>query len=130
MEAQSAEAAARIAGAAVFSADFIARHPAYFESCVATRVRANATGLTAAMRASAGHDVSDKLANITVPTLVMAGGADNLTPAPAVEAVAQAIPNSQYELFPLAGHMVPVEEPDRFDAVLAEFLDRSSLRRV
>ncbi|CAN5473970.1 3-oxoadipate enol-lactonase [soil metagenome] len=124
MDAQGPEAAARIAGASVFSEAFIASRLDYFESFVAHRVKANAKGLIAAMRAGAGYDLSSKVGAIDLPTLVVAGGVDKLAPPQAVRVVADMIPGSSFHLFPECGHMVPIEAPAEFDALLEGFLDR------
>jgi 2-succinyl-6-hydroxy-2,4-cyclohexadiene-1-carboxylate synthase len=62
----------------------------------------------------------DRLAAITAPTLVVAGADD---PARArAEAVAAAIPGARLVVVPGAGHAPHLERPDRFHALLFDFL--------
>jgi 3-oxoadipate enol-lactonase len=55
---------------------------------------------------------------------VVAGGADALAPPDAVRATAAMIPGAEFHLFAGCGHMVPIEAPTEFDALLEAFLDR------
>ncbi|HTX95046.1 MAG TPA: proline iminopeptidase-family hydrolase [Mycobacterium sp.] len=66
-------------------------------------------------------DVFDQLAEITLPTLVLAGRFDECVPEHAWE-IHQRIPGSQFELFESSAHMPFIEEPEKFDAVMREFL--------
>jgi len=62
----------------------------------------------------------DRLASVTAPTLVVAGVED---PARArAEEVAAAIPGARLVLVPGAGHAPHLERPERFHALLFEFL--------
>lgn len=72
-------------------------------------------------RASPTFDVRDRLAAITVPSLVIAGAAD-LTPPAKVKELADGLPDARYVLFEHSGHFSPVEEPARFRDVLLGFL--------
>jgi pimeloyl-ACP methyl ester carboxylesterase len=77
--------------------------------------------MAGAMRA---HTAADLLASITVPTLVVAAGADVFTPARCSEAMHHRIPHSELVTFPTAGHTLPVEEPEAIARVLDDFLSR------
>jgi len=66
-------------------------------------------------------DVFDRLAEIALPTLVIAGKFDQCVPEHAWE-MHQRIENSQFELFEASSHMPFIEEPDRFDQVMRKFL--------
>ena len=69
-------------------------------------------------------DATAELARISVPTLVITGTADLLIPPAESEALARAIPGSQLNMIPHAGHLVAFEQPDKFNHVLEEWLDR------
>jgi len=73
-----------------------------------------------AMRTRA--DSTATLATITVPTLIICGDEDALTPPKESEAMHRAIPDSQLAMIPFAGHASCVEHPAAFNAVLAGFL--------
>jgi len=68
-------------------------------------------------------DVFDRLAEIAVPTLVLAGRFDECVPEHMRE-MHRRIPGSQFELFESSAHMPFIEEPDRFDRVMRDFLRR------
>jgi pimeloyl-ACP methyl ester carboxylesterase len=65
-------------------------------------------------------DSTDLLARVAVPTLVLAGGEDALTPPAECEAMAAAIPGARYASIPGAGHLTPMERPGAVAAALAE----------
>jgi proline-specific peptidase len=69
-------------------------------------------------------DVRDRLSEIDVPTLITSGRYDECTPKLAEEAQ-RLIPGSERVLFEESSHMAFVEEPERFRAVLADFLERA-----
>ena len=50
--------------------------------------------------------VTDRLAEIAVPTLVLAGGADQVVPSEATRQVADRIPGARFEVDPECGHTV------------------------
>jgi pimeloyl-ACP methyl ester carboxylesterase len=67
------------------------------------------------------HDTSDRLAEITAPTLVVAGELDILLPPRLGEAVAAAIPNARFEVWPGEAHQPFQEVPDEFNTRLDDF---------
>jgi pimeloyl-ACP methyl ester carboxylesterase len=62
------------------------------------------------------------LANIAVPTLVLAGEKDRNAPAAMMERMAAKIPGAHYHCLPGAGHLANLEQPAAFNAVLDTFL--------
>jgi len=68
-------------------------------------------------------DVFDRLAEIALPTLVVAGRFDECVPEHMWE-MHRRIPDSRFELFESSAHMPFIEEPDRFDRVMRDFLQR------
>jgi pimeloyl-ACP methyl ester carboxylesterase len=66
-------------------------------------------------------DLYDALPRLTVPTLVLAGENDRLTPPSHAKRIAEAVPNL-WRLIVLAGtgHMGPLERPHEISAALAE----------
>jgi YbgC/YbaW family acyl-CoA thioester hydrolase len=78
-------------------------------------------GALAAMRDRAGSEsLLPTLAGL--PTLVIAGEADLLTPPDQARGMAQAIPGARLAIIPRAGHLPPVEQPDATTTVLAGFV--------
>lgn len=66
-------------------------------------------------------DVFDRLAEITLPTLILAGRFDECVPEHMWE-MHRRIAGSRYELFESTAHMPFIEEPDKFDRVMRDFL--------
>jgi pimeloyl-ACP methyl ester carboxylesterase len=66
-------------------------------------------------------DSTDVLPSIRVPTLIVVGEADALTPPAASEAMAAAIPGARLVRIPGAGHLTPMERPRAVAATLTEF---------
>ncbi len=73
-------------------------------------------------RACAGHDALERLHALRVPTLVVAGSDDRLTPLSHAEALVKAIPDALLEVIPGAGHLSYLESPDRFAERVLAFL--------
>lgn len=68
------------------------------------------------------YDVRDRLGEIAVPTLVLGGRHDWVTPYGQSELIAAGIPGSELVIFEESGHLPFVEEQDRFMAVVRPFL--------
>ena len=68
------------------------------------------------------YDIRDRLPSITCPTLVTVGRDDWITPVAAAEEIARLIPNSRLVVFENSGHSPQLEEPERFQRVVREFL--------
>ncbi len=63
------------------------------------------------------------LSSIAVPTLVVAGSHDQVAPLAQMQAMAAAIPGSMLEIMPEAGHLMNIEQPDRFNGLVRNFLN-------
>jgi pimeloyl-ACP methyl ester carboxylesterase len=76
-----------------------------------------------AQRAMAARpDSFDTLRAVDVPTLVIVGEEDGLTPVAESEAIAEAVAGSQLVVLPRAGHLSALEDPEGFNAAVREFL--------
>ncbi|MDQ4143881.1 MAG: alpha/beta hydrolase [Actinomycetota bacterium] len=73
-------------------------------------------------KAYRGFDVTDHLGDVTVPTLIIAGGHDRICLAEASEHMASELPKAQLEMFDECGHMTMLEAHERFNLVLSDFL--------
>jgi len=67
-------------------------------------------------------EVQNLVANIRVPTLVIAGSEDPLVPPAEVEALARLIPGAQLNFIPRAGHLVAFEQAAAFNEVVRNWL--------
>jgi L-proline amide hydrolase len=68
-------------------------------------------------------DITPRLGGITVPTLVISGAYDEATPLIA-RTVHEAIPGSEWVVFEESSHMPHVEEPERFQQVVGDWMKR------
>jgi L-proline amide hydrolase len=66
-------------------------------------------------------DITDRLSEITTPTLLVSGRYDEATPL-IVEQIHERIPGAQWQLFEESSHMPHVEEPDAFLEAVEAFL--------
>ncbi|HEU4721622.1 MAG TPA: alpha/beta hydrolase [Gemmatimonadaceae bacterium] len=60
--------------------------------------------------------------SLGMPTMVLWGARDSLTPMAQGMDIARLIPNAHWEVLPSAGHIPAIEDPQSFDAALLEFL--------
>jgi pimeloyl-ACP methyl ester carboxylesterase len=67
-------------------------------------------------------DSTPLLPQISVPTLVVVGEQDPITPPAEAEAMAGAIPGARLVTISGASHLAPVERPDAVNQALADFL--------
>jgi 3-oxoadipate enol-lactonase len=68
-----------------------------------------------------------QLAQINVPTLVLAGSEDMIAPPAMMERMAQKILGSDYVCLPGCGHLGPMDQPEAFNNALLAFLKRHAL---
>jgi 3-oxoadipate enol-lactonase len=88
-----------------------------------------AEGLIGAQRAMMERpDSTAMLSTIAVPTLVVGGAEDSITPPDELRALAEAIPGHQFDLIAFAGHVSPFERPAAFNHLIGEFLLKHELR--
>lgn len=82
----------------------------------------NAPSFAEAFVSLMGHDGRELLREIEVPTLVIWGNNDRIVPVSAALVHHQRISDSRLEIFNHTGHMIMMERPQRFNAVLEDFL--------
>jgi 3-oxoadipate enol-lactonase len=102
-------------------------------AAVREQMRASMAALRTASYKQALHaivttDFSSVLPKITVPTLVIVGEEDIVTPPSASEFLAKNITGASLFRVPGAGHLTNIEKPAVFNAVLGTFLDQHAQR--
>jgi pimeloyl-ACP methyl ester carboxylesterase len=95
------------------------------------QVRASVQGLLGAKRtvhgfahtgaAVMGHDVLEQLASIRIPTLLLCGGEDLITPAAHTEEMGRLIPGARVNIVPNTAHGFLTERPESF-RVITDFI--------
>jgi pimeloyl-ACP methyl ester carboxylesterase len=88
--------------------------------------RTSPAAIAAAQRGMAARsDMSGLLPAITLPTLIVAGAEDAISPPDEMKSIAAAIPNAQFVEIPEAGHMTTMENPTAVNAAITQFLASS-----
>ncbi len=94
-----------------------------FERVRAMMLGTSPEGAAASLRAMAlRRDQTDLLPSINVPTLIVVGSEDAVTPPADAEAMRAKIEGSRLVIIEGAGHLSNVERPEAFNRVLVEFL--------
>jgi len=75
------------------------------------------------LKANVTHDTRGRLNRINVPTLIMAGKDDELTPSRMAKELKSEIPNSNLVVFEQGGHGLYWEVPHLFNKTVLEFLN-------
>jgi pimeloyl-ACP methyl ester carboxylesterase len=100
-----------------------ANRPALIDEVHRMLESASVDGIVGALEAMMGRaDSTATLATIDVPTLVVVGQEDVLTPVREAELLREAIRGSRLEVIERAGHVSNIERPAAFNHVLSEFL--------
>ena len=68
-------------------------------------------------------DIEETVAGIRVPTLVICGAEDKMTPPSLSQCIADRIPGAKLALIEGAGHFVMMENPEAFNEVLTTFVN-------
>jgi len=68
-------------------------------------------------------DRTSMLGCIQVPTLVLCGEEDTVSPCDGMRQLASRIPGARFHTIPAAGHLAPLEQPTAVNALVREFLE-------
>jgi len=68
------------------------------------------------------HDMQSFLGEVRLPTLLIVGIEDAISPPAEMAEMAKAIPGSRLEMIPGVGHLTPLEAPAAFTSTVREFL--------
>ena len=68
-------------------------------------------------------DITETVAGIRIPSLILCGADDKMTPPALSEYLRDHIPGAVLALIPGAGHFVMLENPEAFNAALADFVN-------
>lgn len=93
-----------------------------YERAVAAHAALHVESYIKTVRASAAYNRVADLPDIAVPTLLVFGAEDPLTPPHVGEYMAERIPDSRLVVIEDAGHLTNMERPGAFNAAVLEFL--------
>lgn len=86
------------------------------------------SGDTLVFQATRNRINFEDLERIQVPTLVLAGASDLITPVPLMLEIAAHLPNSETVIVSDCGHSAYWEQPDAFNATVLDFVGRHRVR--
>ncbi len=106
----------------MFTADFRAANPSIAAQTGAQINGADPGSYAACCEAIGGMDIREQVRGITVPTLIIAGGADPATPVPMLAEIQAHIAGSELVVIGGAAHLLNIERPDVVNRQLLAFL--------
>jgi pimeloyl-ACP methyl ester carboxylesterase len=93
------------------------------EKGIETMLKARPAVLYGDFAACDRFDIMDRVGTIQVPTIVICGGDDVMTPPKYARFLAEKIKGARLEIIDGAGHMVMIEQPDEFNSRVMNFLE-------
>lgn len=107
-----------------FTAPYRASHP-HVMARIAALIRATPlAGFVGCCHAVPRIDVTARLRGLEMPALILVGDQDGGTPPSMAQEMHEAIAGSRFEVIADASHLSNIEQADRFNALLADFLGR------
>lgn len=85
-------------------------------------------GYKPAFRAMVAGNIFDDIAPLAVPGLIVAGADDRTATEQVVKSIADAMPGIRHEVIPDIGHLIFLEHPERFNAILEDFLGQAEAK--
>jgi pimeloyl-ACP methyl ester carboxylesterase len=82
----------------------------------------NSAAFERQLNANVRHDTRNQLKEIKIPTLILVGKDDELTPPNMAEEMSSEIPNSKLLIFDQGGHGLYWEVPDLFNKAVLDFV--------
>lgn len=104
-----------------FAPGFLERDPGTGTTLLNGLQHTEKDSYAACCEALAGFDVRNRLSDITIPILAIAGEHDQVTPLPFAQEIAEGT-GGRAELVPDAAHLAPAEQPATVAGLLTRFL--------
>ena len=106
-----------------FGDKFVEENNAGYREVVERSKKNSPLGVKGCLLAMAGRtDTTEDLSKINIPTLVICGSEDKLSPPNVMKPMSEKILNSKFVLIEEAGHMTPVEKPEEVNSAIKNFL--------
>ncbi|MCS6927824.1 MAG: alpha/beta hydrolase [Candidatus Binatia bacterium] len=106
----------------IFAPRFVQNHPEVVRDMAARTAANDPRAYAAAARAIGSYNWTAELERIQVPTLILQGLEDALTPPGGSVRMQRALPRARLLLIPDCGHVIPLEKPELFTHTLLAFL--------
>jgi len=104
-----------------FAPGFAARHPEIVAAAGEQTARNQPLAYAAAARAMSEYNWTAELTQVRVPTLILQGLDDQLTPPGGSVKMSRALPGARLLMLPGTGHNLPLEQPTFFTAAVLGF---------
>jgi pimeloyl-ACP methyl ester carboxylesterase len=75
-------------------------------------------------------DVRRQLHSIHIPSLIISGDRDRTIPLSLQRRLARDIPHARWEVIRDSGHATPLDQPDRYNALLQSFIQTNRFETV
>jgi len=109
----------------LFFEDNIKKNPKLFDEIFEVAKNHNPIGVKGSLIAMLSRtDTTSVLERIYLPSLIMCGAFDALTPAHKMRQMANKIKNSEFSSIPFAGHLSPLENPSMVNDLIKGFMER------
>jgi pimeloyl-ACP methyl ester carboxylesterase len=106
-----------------FGDEFIKKNKSDFDTVVNRSKKSSPVGVKGSLLAMAGRtDTTHNLTKISIPTLIICGDEDKLSPPDVMKSMADKIKDSEFVLIKDAGHMTPIEKPQAVNKSIKDFL--------
>lgn len=107
----------------MLTSDTVTKRPEIVKHLRGMMASTDPEGAAAALEGMAiRQDQTSLLSQIVVPTLILVGSEDAITPPADAELMHREIPRSRLEIIEGAGHVLNLEKPEEFNAALMKFL--------
>lgn len=111
-----------------FAEKFIKENHAEYREVVERSKKNEPSGIKGSLLAMAGRtDTTESLSKINLPTLIICGSEDKLSPPIVMKPMSEKILNSKFVLVESAGHMTPIENSKKVNSAIKEFLTQNNL---
>jgi 3-oxoadipate enol-lactonase len=109
-----------------FTAPFRQKHPEVVERVRGMIRGTSPLGYAACCHAIAALDLTDRIHQIRVPTLILVGESDQGMPVEMSRAIQERVHESELSVIPSASHLANTEQPGAFTQAVTAFLHRVS----
>lgn len=106
-----------------FTAGFAARRPEVLAGIAAGIAATPVAGYVGCAEAIRRLDITERIAAIHRPTLVIVGADDPGTPPAMSEVIARHVAGAKLEVIPVASHLCCIEQAEVFNRLVTDFLD-------
>ncbi|MEJ5263522.1 MAG: alpha/beta fold hydrolase [Ignavibacterium sp.] len=108
-----------------FAEDYKKNKEAELRKIIEKSSEFNPVGVKGCLLAMLGRtDTTQNLGNINIPTLLICGEKDSLTPPSVMKEMFHKIPIAEYVEIKNAGHMTPIENPEEVNKAIINFLTK------